>query len=182
MTFRQLLSVVACLCLGWVAARGGEPAGPPTQREAEFFEAKVRPVLAEHCWNCHGPRQAEGRPAARLAGRRCSKGGDNGPVVVPGDPDKSLLIQAVRQTRRAQDAAQGASCRREAVDALAAWVKMGVPWPAADAAATPHADAWKRHWAFQPVRNRAAAGSARTPPGRARPSIASSWRSWKRRG
>src|SRR5262245_19238540 len=61
----------------------------------ECFEKRVRPLLAEHCYPCHGPDKRRGgltlnSPAA------VRKGGDRGPAVVPGRPDESLLIKAVR--------------------------------------------------------------------------------------
>src|SRR5207302_11351587 len=90
------------VALGWLLA--GAPAvraadhdtRPATARETEFFEARVRPVLADHCWGCHGPRKQKSglrldSPTALL------KGSDNGPVVVPGDAENSLLVRAIRR-------------------------------------------------------------------------------------
>src|SRR5207244_2051964 len=72
------------------------PAKPPSQ-DAEFFESKVRPLLAEQCQACHGATKQKGD--LRLDTRSAMlKGNDLGPVIVPGDPDKSRLIQAVRRT------------------------------------------------------------------------------------
>src|SRR5262245_48706244 len=63
--------------------------------DSAFFEAKVRPVLAEHCFKCHGPAKAES--GLRLDSRSAIlKGGHSGPAMVVGVPEKSLLIQAVR--------------------------------------------------------------------------------------
>ena len=80
------------------AAVGGtaeEKAGPVNPQQAEFFETHVRPVLAENCYSCHGPdRQMAG---LRLDSRAAIlKGSARGPVLVPGDPEKSVLIGAVR--------------------------------------------------------------------------------------
>src|SRR5205807_1932264 len=70
-------------------------AGPPTPSDAEFFEKRVRPVLAENCFACHGPQKQKG--GLRLdSAQALRQGGDSGPVVVPGDQDKSLLLRAVR--------------------------------------------------------------------------------------
>ena len=61
---------------------------------AEYFEAKVRPVLAANCYDCHTDQAFGG---LRLDSREgLLKGGASGPAIVPGDPDKSLMIQAVR--------------------------------------------------------------------------------------
>src|SRR5262245_7261558 len=63
----------------------------------DFFERRVRPIFVENCVSCHGPEKQRGglRLDSAAALRR---GGDNGPVVKSGDPDSSLLIQAIRQT------------------------------------------------------------------------------------
>src|SRR4249919_89107 len=65
-------------------------------QQAPDFEAKVRPILAANCYDCHGDQQYGG---LRLDSRDAIlKGGASGPAVVPGDPDRSLLIQAIRQS------------------------------------------------------------------------------------
>src|SRR5271166_3945391 len=70
--------------------------GPARAYDAEsFFELRIRPVLAGTCLKCHGPQKAGN--GLRLDSREALlRGGDNGPAVIPGDPDGSLLIQAVR--------------------------------------------------------------------------------------
>jgi hypothetical protein len=62
----------------------------------EFFENKIRPILANNCFGCHTNSQLGGLRLDTLEAMK--KGGKRGPSIVPGDPDKSLLIQAVRQT------------------------------------------------------------------------------------
>src|SRR5688572_25760046 len=66
-------------------------------REFDFFEAKIRPVLVEHCYKCHSATSEKlkgGLHADSKAG--LLRGGETGPAVVPGDPEKSLLIRALR--------------------------------------------------------------------------------------
>ena len=71
-------------------------ADSPAQN-VEFFESKVRPLLVEHCLSCHGADKQRG--GLRLDSKNgLSKGRDNGPVVMPGEPDKSKLIAAIRYT------------------------------------------------------------------------------------
>jgi hypothetical protein len=119
--------------------------------EAEFFEKRIRPVLAEHCLDCHGPKkQQAGLRLDSLNG--LLKGADSGAVVIPGDADNSPLVQAVRHSGPVKMPPKG-KLKPEAVEALTAWVKMGLPWPETRAAVKPDADAGKRHWAFQPIRN-----------------------------
>ena len=68
----------------------------PTAEQLRFFETSIRPLLAEHCWKCHGPKKQ--KADLRLDARaRLLRGGESGPAVVPGHPESSLLIKAVRQ-------------------------------------------------------------------------------------
>ena len=111
----------------------------PATASAEFFEARVRPILAANCYDCHAEERFGG---LRLDSREAMlKGGASGPAIVPGDPDKSLLIQAVRQTSDKLKMPKGGRLKPDDVDALTAWVKSGAPWPAsaADAASAPQA-------------------------------------------
>src|SRR4051812_24471269 len=73
-------------------------ASPAAARDAkgdEFFEKQIRPLLAEHCLKCHGDNKP--KAGLRLTSREAMlAGGESGPAVVAGQPDKSLLVQAVR--------------------------------------------------------------------------------------
>src|SRR5688572_18172922 len=85
----------AIFCSLLVAGAGAAGAAEPTAEELRFFETSVRPVLVEHCQKCHGPeKQWSG---FRLDTREgLLKGGDSGSVVMPGRPEESRLILAVR--------------------------------------------------------------------------------------
>src|SRR5438046_1194984 len=92
-----------------------------------FFESKVRPVLEKHCFLCHGG--AKVRNNLRLTSRQSLlEGGDHGPAIVPGDPDRSLLIRAVRYTGNFHMPPKGKLEDRHIAD-LVEWVKRGAPWP-----------------------------------------------------
>lgn len=128
-----------------IALPARQSAGPaPTPEQAAFFEKNIRPILVNKCYGCHGPQ-------TQLAGLRLDsresmlKGGGSGPAMVAGDPDKSLLIQAVRQAGRLK-MPQGGKLTPGEVSALESWVKMGAPWPAA--AQGKPAATW---WSLQPV-------------------------------
>src|SRR5436309_8376704 len=86
--------VLALLALTASPAAPGAPPGPDPDTA---FELKVRPILAGICLRCHGGAKVSGglRVDSRAA---LLKGGDGGPAVVPDDPDKSLLLRAVRHT------------------------------------------------------------------------------------
>src|SRR5262249_55092066 len=72
--------------------------------------------------------------------------------IKAGDPENSLLMEAVRQTGDLK-MPPSRPLKPEQVEALAAWVKMGAPWPAGTSASDATAEAWRKHWAFQPVGN-----------------------------
>src|SRR4051794_18620406 len=116
------------------------PAAPAAAAQsAEFFERAVRPVLAANCYDCHADEKMGG---LRLDSREgMLKGGRSGPALVPGDPDKSLIIEAVRQTRPTLKMPKGGHLTQPEIDALTEWVKAGAVWPAFTAAATNTASA-----------------------------------------
>ena len=154
MTMPRLAAALVWATVGASALRAAEPAGA-----SEFFEKKVRPVLVEHCLKCHGDLKGkEPKGGLRLDSRTAAiKGGDNGPAIVPGDPDKSRLIAAVRfQNADLQMPPKGKLPDTVIAD-LVAWVNAGAVWPgdASGPAATSGVfDLAKRkqsHWAWQPV-------------------------------
>src|SRR5262249_35825673 len=117
----------------------------------ELFEKRVRPVLIEHCVRCHGPKKQMG--GLRLDSRAAlRKGGDDGPVVKPGEPEKSLLVEAIRHTGELKMPPK-TPLAPEMVEALTTWVSQGVPWPADRPAGSGVVEAWRRHLAVQPVQN-----------------------------
>jgi hypothetical protein len=134
-----------------------EPARISPEDET-LFESKVRPILANHCLTCHGPKKQES--GLRLDSRQALlEGGDSGQrAVVPGDPQRSLLIQAVRHEGDYHMPPRG-KLPDEAIAALTEWVQRGAPWPASSQAATAPLSAAalveeqrRSHWAYQPVR------------------------------
>ena len=126
----------------------------PSAAGVEFFEAKVRPVLAEHCSACHGAKkQNAGLRLDTVAGMR--QGADSGPLLTPGDAGKSLLLKVVRREGDAPMPPKS-TLPPDAVAALTAWVKSGAAYPD-DQAVRPAAAGGRDHWAFQPVKDR-------TPP------------------
>src|SRR5436305_5824605 len=74
------------------------PAPTPSGEQIEFFEKKIRPVLVENCFKCHSASSEKLKGALKLDSREAAlAGGDSGkPAIVPGEPEKSLLIEAVR--------------------------------------------------------------------------------------
>ncbi len=127
--------------------------GGVSSEEARFFEAKVRPALASHCISCHGPsRQAGG---LRLDSREAIlEGGASGPAAVEKKPAESPLIRAARGTGEVHEEALENPPEKKDRQALERWVRIGLPWPAADKAGKSGGEAdaeHHSHWAFQPV-------------------------------
>src|SRR3954466_4894989 len=92
--FRHLLSPLHCLIAGVVLSTSWAFAATGPE-QLDFFEQKIRPVLAAECYECHGSEKQKG--GLRLDSREAlRKGGDTAPGVVPGDPAKSLLLGAIK--------------------------------------------------------------------------------------
>ncbi|MFO1512286.1 MAG: PSD1 and planctomycete cytochrome C domain-containing protein [Verrucomicrobiota bacterium] len=127
----------------------------PTAEQIEFFEAKIRPVFADNCYSCHSAAQKIKGGLRLDAPAALLKGGENGPVIVPGDPDASVLIKAVRYTDAdLQMPPKDKKLPAEKILLLETWVKMGAPLPK-DADVKPLLTevsvARTQHWAFQPL-------------------------------
>src|SRR5262245_34525660 len=88
---------VLSVAMVWIALAACGQAAEPDAAGVEFFEKRVRPVLAEHCYRCHGGEKHENDLFLNSA-KGILKGGDRGPAIVAGKPDDSVLIQAVRYT------------------------------------------------------------------------------------
>ncbi len=98
----------------------------------EFFEKKIRPVLVEHCYQCHSADAKKNKKlkAGLLLDTRDSllKGGDNGPAVVPGKVQEGSLLKALRHTDDTKMPPKGKLPDSVIAD-FDAWVKMGAPDP-----------------------------------------------------
>src|SRR4249919_159346 len=136
------LMLAAMPLLFQIAAEARQRAAAPVSApQSPDFESSVRPVLAANCYDCHVDQRMGG---LRLDSRDgLLKGGRSGPAIVPGDPDKSLLIQAVRQTRDTLKMPKGGRLKPAEIDALAEWVRAGAPWSTFAPAATASASADK---------------------------------------
>ncbi|MCA9050271.1 MAG: DUF1549 domain-containing protein, partial [Planctomycetaceae bacterium] len=133
----------------------GDAAAAP--QDAEFFERRIRPLLAEHCFECHGEQTQ--KASLRLDSRSSLlRGGDLGPAVIPGDPDGSLLLQAVRYEDLEMPPAGRLSDTK--IRLLTEWIRRGAQWPGkSQGHPSPTREAEeiteedRRHWAFQPIRS-----------------------------
>jgi len=153
----------------------------PESRE-EFFDARVRPVLSKNCLSCHGVAPQGGLLLDTR--EHLLKGGQSGAAVVPGDPEKSLLIQAVRQGGERLKMPPGTRLSDQELADLVEWVKQGAAWAGGALAAgsddyriTPEQ---KGFWSFQPPA-KPSIPKVKRPPGRGLQWTASSWPSSRRR-
>jgi mono/diheme cytochrome c family protein len=149
---KRILTIVAVLLAG-MAARASDAAG------IEFFEKKIRPVLVDQCYKCHA--EGEKVKGGLLLDTRAGllKGGDTGPSIVPGEPDKSLLIKAIRYTdEELKMPPKDKKLSAEQIADFEAWVKMGAPDPRTNTTklAAVVTEEARKHWAYQPVRSPAA--------------------------
>jgi hypothetical protein len=132
-------------------------ADAPAQAGTEFFENKIRPIFVNNCYKCHSSQIEKLKGNLSVEFRESLlKGGENGPAIVPGDPDKSLLIKAVRYTDAdLQMPPHDKKLPDDQIASLEAWVKMGAPDPRS-AGKGMAAQNWgknrRQHWAFQPIK------------------------------
>jgi len=131
---------------------------PLTAEENEFFEAKIRPALIEHCHKCHsGDKDAKIKGGLQLDSKAgLLKGGSTGPGLVAGQPDRSLLIKAIRFTDPNLQMPPKEKLPDSVIADLENWVRMGAPDPRTGKAAAmlkteEDLAKAKKHWAFQPV-------------------------------
>ena len=149
--FLLILFAGAVLIVGSVV-----PAAAATPEQFDFFESKIRPLLAQNCYGCHSASAKPRFANLHLDSREgMLRGGDRGPALVPGDPDASRLIQAVRHEELKMPPTEPLAPRQ--IAALARWVEMGAPWPQdseeEQTAGDPVDDSGDgpKHWAWQPV-------------------------------
>ncbi|MCC7419653.1 MAG: PSD1 domain-containing protein [Planctomycetaceae bacterium] len=124
----------------------------------DYFETRIRPVLQQHCYECHSAEAAKSKKlkGALLLDTRegTRRGGETGPAVVPRDVGKSLLISALRH--ESFEMPPSGRLPEKVVADFVKWIEMGAPDPRDGTTATPHgspidfAAARRSHWAFQP--------------------------------
>ncbi len=127
-----------------------------TAEQTAFFENKIRPILNNQCLKCHNAAEGKTKGGLALDTREGTlKGGDSGPGVVPGNPDKSILIKAIRYTdSNLQMPPKGEKLSDQQIADFVTWVKMGAPDPRSGASKSKYATASERKvwWAFLPVK------------------------------
>jgi hypothetical protein len=135
------------------------PAAEPDAKQVEFFENKIRPVLVDHCYQCHS---ADAKTKKKLKGGLLLdtrdgllKGGDTGPAVVPGKPADSLLLKSLKCDGDLKMPPKGKLSDAVLKD-FETWIAAGAADPrganAGTAASTIDIEKGKQFWSFQPVK------------------------------
>ena len=128
----------------------------PTPEQIEFFEKKIRPVLAEKCYGCHNAKLKTPMGGLRLDSRDALlKGGDSGPAIIAGDPAHSRLISALSYKQDLKMPPTGKLSDEQQAD-FSAWVGMGAPDPRTNSTVIAEKkpydfSAGRKFWAFQPI-------------------------------
>jgi len=107
-----------------------------------FFEKKIRPVLAETCFRCHGGQKTSGQLRVDSV-EALSKGGESGPALVPSQPNESLLLKAIRREEGVSAMPPDKPLPPSVIADFETWIKTGAKWPAKVAAFRS-----EQHWAF----------------------------------
>ncbi|MEC9093385.1 MAG: DUF1549 domain-containing protein, partial [Planctomycetota bacterium] len=146
MQYRLFLSLVVLVMTGPLYTQDNDK----DLQKAHFFEKAIRPVLEEKCIACHGPEKQES--GLRLDGiGYLKKGGDSGPVMVPGHPELSLLIKAIEHSSDLQMPPRE-KLHPPQITAIRAWISDGAIWPGSEnIEAAPSKSA--KHWSFQKIAN-----------------------------
>jgi hypothetical protein len=146
-------SYVIVIIAAWLIGGGQLCAGEPSTSELEFFEKHIRPLFVEHCYECHGG--AEVQAGLRLdASSGWLEGGDSGKAIVPGDPNVSLLVQAIRYGGRIEMPPSG-KLPDDKIALLERWVARGASAPSEPVkqkSAGINPKFGRDHWAYQPVK------------------------------
>ena len=109
-----------------------------TPDQLQFFESTIRPILVDQCYGCHSAQSGRARGGYLVDTRDgARKGGGSGPGIVPGKPDDSLLIQAVRYHDEDLQMPPKGKLSEDQIKALERWVAMGAPDPREAATAKP---------------------------------------------
>lgn len=119
----------------------------------DFFESKIRPLLSKHCYGCHSETNIEGRLRLDIKAGLL-RGGNGGPAIVPGFPEKSLLIKAVRHTDsnlQMPPADFGEKLTSTQIKLLEQWIRTGAADPREGEFETEIEQNAKQHWAFLPI-------------------------------
>ena len=139
---------------GGAAVASAPAALSPEDRQ--FFESKIRPVLINRCYKCHSRDADKVKGGLMLDTKEAwLHGGDSGPAIVPGKPDESLLVKAIRyEDDDLQMPPKGDKLSDQQIADLTEWIRRGAPDPrslVSKGTSATYAGVGRAHWSFQPV-------------------------------
>ena len=154
------LTLTAGFCLAFAAAQASAAPATPAPEGIAFFEQKIRPVLVSACFECHS---AEAKAKGKLKGglfldtrAAVLTGGDEGPALVSGKPDDSLLIKALRWSREDLHMPPKKKLPPEVIADFEKWIAMGAPDPRTGEVAKARREIsipqGRDYWAFRPLK------------------------------
>ncbi|MDZ4401881.1 PSD1 and planctomycete cytochrome C domain-containing protein [Prosthecobacter sp.] len=153
----KLAFVPSLLCLLAAASRCLAASAADDAKAVEFFENKIRPVLAEKCYSCHSVKSGKNKGGLLLDTRESTRqGGDTAAAVVPGDAEKSLLLKAIGYADEDLQMPPKKQLPAEVVADFATWIAMGAADPREGkpgSATTINIEEGRKHWSFQPLSN-----------------------------
>ena len=102
----------------------------PTDQQLDFFESKIRPILVDHCYECHSAGASELGGGLLLDSQHgITKGGDTSPPVIPMDPDSSLLMTAIQYSKSDLQMPPAGKLADQEIQNIRTWIEMGAPDP-----------------------------------------------------
>ncbi|MGB0583102.1 MAG: DUF1549 domain-containing protein, partial [Limisphaerales bacterium] len=152
-----------------VSSSVSAPAADLTKEELNFFETKIRPVLANNCYKCHSAAEKVKGGLTVDSKKGLLAGGSSGkPTLAPGNPAKSLLMTAIRYEDGDLEMPPNAKLPDNVIADFERWIKMGAPDPRTGKNVVTGADVMKqrmKHWAFLPVNKSPKVPNVRDPRG-----------------
>ena len=138
--------------------------------DVEFFQTKVLPILKAHCYECHSHESGKSKGGLVVDSKNgLLVGGESGPAIAARDPDKSLLIEAVRRGDNVSPMPPDNALTAAEIKILEDWIRRGAPDPRkGEATIDPFTEIMRKaktHWSLQPI-------VKPTPP----PSVDAAWR------
>lgn len=153
---RWLMLVIGMSC----GLAGAADTKEPSAADIEFFEKEVRPLLVTHCYQCHSADKKQKGGLLLDSREGLLTGGDNGPALVPGKPDDSRLVDAIRYNNADLRMPPKGKLKDEEITVLTKWVGSGATWPASQKPATSAGSKSEfnlkeraKYWSFQPLGN-----------------------------
>ena len=161
---KSISAIFTVLIIGYLAhprhavAEEASPSSEFSDQDLEYFESKVRPILAERCLECHGGEAEE--PAGGLSMTShpaLLAGGDTGSAIDLSDPDASLILDAINYGE-IYEMPPDSKMPPSEIAVLTEWVRKGAPWPNVDGDLAAHSKAFdiesrkQSHWCWQEIR------------------------------